>query len=219
MIRLSPVQALAATLISVAVATSLGEIYHYAATIVAPDWLAAAAVNSALALAALTLLRLNTRGLLSAGTRIAYVPALAVVVGSMALAKLTGRDQAVALSTAEIWSFAGSILWIPVIEELVFRGGVSQMFKAKLSPLWSAWFSAVIFTMVHGAPTLERLMSGNVGFALGAFLLALCCEALVYFSHSLLPAIAFHAACNATVMIFGILSPQWLAWLGPLYLK
>ncbi|MEN9835961.1 MAG: Type prenyl endopeptidase Rce1-like [Pseudomonadota bacterium] len=219
MTPLAPVQAIKATVISVVLAITLGEIYQFTSTLITPAWLAAATVNSVLALATLIYLKARATGLLRSGPRIVYAPALAVLVGSTLLAKLTAQDTLVDVDREKLWYFAASILWIPVIEELVFRGSVSQLLKQKVPPFWASWFSALIFTLVHGTPTLERILSGQLGFALGAFLLGICCEALVYFSGSLLPAVALHAACNATVMIFGVINPRWLDWLGPLYLK
>jgi membrane protease YdiL (CAAX protease family) len=219
MTRLAPAQAIVATVFSVCVTIVLGESYQCASQALSPEWLAAGAVNSFLAALAFAYLWHKDRDLLSPGVRLAYVPALIVLCGSMLLAKLTANGDTMPVDEKQTLYFVASFAWVPIIEELVFRGGIGRMLRPKIGPLWAAWFSALIFTMVHGTPTLERALNGQVGFALGAFLLGICCEALLYFSGSLLPGIAFHAACNATVMIFGVINPRWLDWLGPLYLK
>lgn len=219
MTRLAPAMALMTTLVSLCVAVILGEVYQFASHVIAPEWMAAASINSIIGIVVFARIWHRDRLLISLGLRQAYLPAFIVLFGSILLAKLTAEGDTVPMGTEQAVYFVASIAWIPVIEELVFRGGISPMLRAKVGPLWASWFSALIFTMVHGTPTLERLAHGQVGFALGAFLLGICCEALLYWSGSLLPGIAFHAACNATVMIFGVISPKWLDWLGPLYLK
>ena len=110
------------------------------------------------------------------------------------------------------------ILWIPPAEELVFRAGVGRLFRrlAGGSP-WAAWFSALTFALVHAGPTLARLLAGQVGAPLGPFLLGLACEALLAASGRLLPAVALHAACNATAAVFAAGDARWLDWLGFLY--
>ena len=217
--RLAPAQAIVVTVLCILVAVVLGETYQCASQVISPDWLAAGCVNSLLAIGALTHLWLKDRGLLSPSVRLAYVPALFILCGSMLLAKLTAQGGTAYVDDKQWVYFLASFLWIPPIEELVFRGGIGRILRPKIGPLWGAWFSAIIFTMAHGTPTAQRIINGQVGFALGAFLLGICCEGLLYLTGSLLPGIALHAACNATVMIFGVINPRWLDWLGPLYLK
>ena len=107
---------------------------------------------------------------------------------------------------------------MPLVEELVFRAGIGAVYRRLSPPIWAAWFAALVFALVHANPTWSNLRHGQVGLALGAFFLGLCCEYLMIKTGRILPCIAFHSACNATVMIFGILDKRWLDWLAPLYL-
>ncbi len=138
------------------------------------------------------------------------LPAVVIVAGAAALAAfsrvLGGGDVP---PPALGWQQLAFILLIPPIEELVFRVGIGTVFRQRGGPLWGAWFSAIVFALAHTGPSL--------GLPLGPFLLGLACEALYIRSGRLAPAVLFHAACNATVVIFALGDARWLQWLRLLY--
>ncbi len=203
---------LAATL---ALAVTLAEIYAAVAPLTGGvGWAAAFAVHAAFAGVALSFR--EKRALMRPAAPRFFLPALAIVAGTLALvaaghlfggatSRGVGREQLV-------W-----VLFVPWVEELVFRAGIGDAFRRLGGPLWGSWFSAIVFALVHGQPTLANMMALKVGLPLGPFLLALCGEALYVKSGKLLPAVAFHAACNATVVLFAYGDARWLDWLGLLY--
>ncbi|MEY4630412.1 MAG: hypothetical protein RIQ81_532, partial [Pseudomonadota bacterium] len=111
-----------------------------------------------------------------------------------------------------------SVLLAPLIEELVYRGLFARRFRARHGYLAGSYFSAVLFAWVHAWPSLANLLAGQPGgVPPGPLLLALICDWLYVKTGSLWPAVAFHAACNATPAIFAVLDPRWLKWFGALY--
>ena len=194
-----------------------GELYS-AASVRAwmPSWIVIGLINSAISVA-LLVLNPKMRAYLDRrrASGWAWLPALAILIGSFVLA-LTSQTPRPARPIA--WTyFVGSCTWIPVVEEIVFRGGVSPLFRRVTNPLWSAYFSSLVFAFAHNVPTFYRLVRLDVGIPLGPFLLGLCCEGLVFWTRSLWPGIAFHCACNATVLVFTLMAPGWLDRLSWLY--
>lgn len=111
-----------------------------------------------------------------------------------------------------------SVLFAPVMEELVYRGLFASRFRARHGYLAGSYFAAVLFAWVHSWPSLAEIMRGQFGgVPPGPLLLALTCDWLYVRIGSLWPAIAFHAACNATPAIFAMIDPRWLKWFGVLY--
>ncbi len=144
-----------------------------------------------------------------------YLPAAIILVGTIILASVTrlaGSAPQGAAAMPLAW-----VLWVPPVEEVVFRAGLGQAFRRLARPLWAAWFASLTFALVHANPTVANLLSGHLGLPLGPFLLGLCCEGLVQATGRLAPAVAFHAACNATVALFAWGDARWLDWLSPLY--
>lgn len=109
------------------------------------------------------------------------------------------------------------ILWVPMVEELVFRVGIGRWLRSWLGIFWGAWFGSVLFSLVHAAPTFSNLMAGQIGLPFGPFLLGLCCELLYMVSGRVWSIVALHAACNTTVVIFALGDDRWLQWLDFLY--
>lgn len=106
---------------------------------------------------------------------------------------------------------------VPIVEEYFFRLGIGTHLRRYAGVLWGSYFSAMLFSVVHSYPTVARLMDGQIGLLLGPFLLGLICEALFGYVRRLGPAIAFHMACNGTVVLFSLVDPRWLDWLRVLY--
>jgi membrane protease YdiL (CAAX protease family) len=103
-------------------------------------------------------------------------------------------------------------VWIPVIEECIFRGAVGRWLQTKLGAYWGIYLSAIFFAALHSSPPQSWMPP------IGPFLLALCCELIVRISGRLAPAILLHACCNASPLVFALLDARWLGWLSELYL-
>ncbi len=220
--RLGVREGVALVALTIGIAILFGEAYASAATLIHPPWLAALGVNLLLGIVVATwrLKQGANRLFLPVAARW-YAPAATVLLLCLLVA-WTSRyvlkpSDAVSpspdLGTVP-WAW---LVWVPIAEEVVFRAGIGQSLRLQAPRMWAAWFSAAIFALVHAHPTLAHVIAGEVGLATGPFLLALCCEALVAWSGSILPAILLHAACNATVVVFQTVDERWLRWLDFLY--
>ena len=148
-----------------------------------------------------------------------FIPAVVALVGSSAMAIVFPSEGRFSLAGQNLGFLIASSTVIPVFEEVVFRGGVSRILSKAHPGVWSGYFSALVFSAAHTTPSFARVLSLQVGVPLGPFLLAVICEFLVRRTNSLLPAIAFHCACNSTVLIFQWWSPGWLDHLSAFYLR
>jgi membrane protease YdiL (CAAX protease family) len=111
------------------------------------------------------------------------------------------------------------ILWIPVVEEIVFRVGVGNFFRKLGSISLGSYFSAIVFALVHSSLSLKNLFSLNFFLPLGPLLLGLIAEFLYLKSDKkVFPIIAFHASCNLSVVVFSMFDARWLTWLRLLYI-
>src|SRR5690606_2634558 len=77
------------------------------------------------------------------------------------------------------------IVIVPLLEEIVFRLGFGEFFRRKAGDLWGAYFSALLFALVHTLPTPANLFSLQIGLPLGPFLLGIINERLYIKSSSL----------------------------------
>lgn len=147
-----------------------------------------------------------------------YVPSLLILVGACVLVLgshflVPSQTQPSVAPPPLAW-----ILWIPLVEEVVFRLGVGGIIRRCAGANWlGVWFSALCFAWIHTEPTLANLASGHWGLPLGPFMLGLADAVLLLYSGTLWPAITLHAACNATAMIFALGDARWLNWLAFLY--
>lgn len=188
--------------------------YGFLARNLSPGWLFIALIHSVVAVG---LWRFGT-GLRMArrwGVR-AYAPALIILGGSLGAAWLTRNwvDGAPAIDLALDPRVLGFVLWIPIVEELVFRYGIGGWARQRLGTFWGAYASAVVFAMAHGNGAWNQL-----ALPLGPLLLGLCCEWLYAASGRITAVMALHAACNASGWIFAAFDERWLDWLQALYLK
>jgi membrane protease YdiL (CAAX protease family) len=195
------------------VAVVLAEVYALVARLAGCEgWVAALGVHAVIALVIL----IRRPRLLQPPAARFFVPAAVIVLGCAALAafgRVLGGATARPVGNEQIvW-----ILAVPWAEELVFRAGLGDVCRRFGGPVWGSWFSAIAFALVHAQPTVANLLAFKVGLPLGPFLLALCCEALYVRSAKLLPGVAFHAACNASVVLFAYGDARWLDWLALLY--
>lgn len=215
--------------LSAALAIALAEGYRAVGMLLGTSaWEAAAALHSVLAVGVVVALFLKGRAdlLLPSGGAPgawiwmrgwrAYLPAVVVVVG-VSLLCLGSRSISPGGVMGGVPAPYAWIVWVPLVEELVFRGGIGQAFRRFAPAPWAAWFAALTFGLVHTQPTVANVLAGQIGLPLGPFLLGLACEAVVGTSGRLGPAVALHAACNATVSIFGYADARWLDWLGIFY--
>lgn len=210
-----------------AIAIALAELYHVVTPWVQEPWIGAAAVHSLIAVIVMMRFRVwedlswreemaKIPGLIRWLRRWPLTPAIVVVVGSTIMAWVSSRDgQATyrAIGAAQIaW-----ICWIPVVEEWVFRLGVSRHMQRLGGPWLGMYMSALVFSVVHTDPTLKHVLAGQVGLALGPFILALCNELLYKATGKRRSIIGLHAACNGTVVIFSLIDARWLERLGAFY--
>lgn len=154
------------------------------------------------------------------GSLIPWLATPIVLVGAYLLAEFTPKESSnIAIPGASNFYYSlATLTLIPFFEEIVFRCGVSPFLERFASGWWSAWFSAIVFSVAHTFPTWIRVVTLEIGLPLGPFLLGLCCEYLVRKWGKVGPAIAFHAACNATLYIFAEINPGWLKRLADFYL-
>lgn len=204
--------------LSIVAAVALAELYKPLRDLFETSWMAPALVHSALSLVVLGLAWRQGRlgALLRPGPLWALIPAAVVLVGSGLMILASRQSGTPEIGEASVpWAW---ILWVPVVEELVFRAGIGDAFrKTSGHVLWGSWFSALSFALVHTDPTLARLGALDFGLPLGPFLLGISCEALYVKTRSIIPAILLHAACNATAALFLKGDARWLDWLGFLY--
>lgn len=180
-----------------------------------PVWLAAAVVNSFIAILLLIFCYRQIFSGLSTGFG-CYLPALLILFLcflAILLSSLYGIPVRGEVPNRQYLL----VLWIPVVEEIVFRLGVGRWLRATGGNFLGVYCSAICFSLAHALPTWERIISGKVGIFVGAFFLGLVCEYLYMRNKSLLPGIAFHIACNCSVPIFIYFDQRWLDWLHVLY--
>lgn len=208
--------------ITLVITVSLGELYSLIIdTFHMTPWKAVVGAHMLVA-AALYLISGAVRSALRLqGTSyLAWIPAMAILLGSLALALSSqrGGPSYSVTGSSEIIYVLSTLTLIPIFEEIVFRAGVTSVLQRFAGPVWSIWFSALAFSVAHTQPTFERLINLRVGFLLGPFILGICCDMIVRRWGKLWPAIAFHSACNATVYIFSTWNPAWLSRLSGLYM-
>lgn len=215
---------LGAFFLALLLAAALAETYRLTAMLTDQSlWESAARVHTALALLILagwSRWRLPRRAAITVGqytlpVASAFIPGLAVLVAAFFASLSMSRASDLTVWTPEAWAM---ILWVPLVEELVFRVGFGGFFRRSLGPLFGGYVSAVLFALVHGLPTVSSLFRGNLGLPLGPLLLGLCNETLYVKTGRIGPIYFLHAACNATAVIFRTFDPRWLDWLSWFYL-
>ncbi len=117
------------------------------------------------------------------------------------------------------WLWVGSCIWVPLIEELIFRRGVGRLLKQRAGFWLGIYLASLIFALAHTGFPSGGSWTEMSAPPLGPFLLSLACELLYWRSQSLLGPLLLHAACNATPLIFLLLDPRWLDWLQVLYMR
>jgi len=224
-IQLDLKKLLALVVVTILGGLAFGALYQQMSKHLSPLWIAAAVCHSLLALAIIfMLLKKNqlskTFTFATSGpmpTKFLYTPSMIVgisVLFALIFSSFLGNSTPSKIDWKTQLAF---ILWIPVIEELVFRAGVGASLQKFAPGIWGIWFSALIFAWVHTSPTLAGLIGGQMGLPLGPFFLGLICEYLRVAGVSLVPAIIFHMVCNSTVVFFSLVDSRWMDWLSWLY--
>jgi membrane protease YdiL (CAAX protease family) len=111
------------------------------------------------------------------------------------------------------------VVLVPVVEELLFRGALTGLFYKISNSGWAAYFSVICFTALHGISSPSDIFSLNIGLFIGPMFLGAICEYLRFRGFSIIAAISFHAAANATIFLFFMLDSRWLNWLSVLYIS
>lgn len=228
-------KATALTMVMVATAVALAEILSLCSRLVSPPWLAAVIIHTFLATLVLLwhfskdrhckILAFESKPQVALLSRSPfaklpfgiYAPAASVLLGAMLLVSISRQFGSPSHAETPVIHLAW-VIWVPIVEEVVYRGGVMVLLLQRISLPWAAWFSAVLFALVHSQPTIAALSKFEFGIPLGPFLLGLATAAIFGLSNRLLPAIALHAACNMTAQVFAIGDDRWLDWLHYLYL-
>lgn len=78
-------------------------------------------------------------------------------------------DMAITPVTAGVlWFVAGGILWVPVGEEIIFRGFLQNAFRPRIGTLLAVLAQSAIFGIVHFYETIPTVLVINSGIVLGA---------------------------------------------------
>lgn len=181
-----------------------------------PDWVGIALLNSGLALLSLWLWQPQGLSPRPAPERYA-----AWAVGPLLLATTLlicfFSDQVESTKPSAypytMFEIIGLCLWVPIVEEIIFRRFLSNWIGQKLDGAWAIYISGLVFALAHTNPPL------NPWPPLGPFLLG-CAAALCYrASGRILAPILLHAACNGSAILFALYAPSWLELLSWLYQK
>ncbi|MGE0171140.1 MAG: lysostaphin resistance A-like protein [Oligoflexales bacterium] len=206
-------------------AVALGFLYGLQTHFPLDSWFFIACVNTVLSFtfAAVTLSEaknLRPRAFASfrmTGAQVAwFLPSLSflAVIGVAALvSRFVGSPTGQPLSN----TWVALVLWVPAVEEIVYRGAFGRAFRKLGGPFWGGYFSALFFSLMHTLPTWDRVLALQIGLPLGPLLLGIICEYLYFKSGRILVPIAFHAVANFSVVVFSLSDSRWFAWLDFLY--
>ncbi len=180
------------------------------------SWQAIALLNSGLALASLFLWK--TQAIPSPRHRdrkIAWAlgPALFSANIIAIIFSLVSDGPPLSTYSFSILEILGLCLWIPVIEEIIFRRFISEWIGLHWEDIGCIYFSGLIFALAHTSPPV------NPWPPLGPFLLGCACTWAYRASGRILPPILLHAACNLSAVLFTAFAPSWLTRLSWLYQK
>lgn len=216
---------LGALFLALLVSIALAEIYQYTAKFIQPSWLAAAIVHSVLSIILLRFL-LTKESTLPPKNKISfyfqshkispYLPGIILItlpILAVTLSSFFGNTQYSPIKIDQ-WAW---VIWVSIIEEIVFRYGIGGFFRKKIGIFWGAYISIFIFSFVHSSPTIENILNAKVGLPLGPLLLGILCEVLYIHTGKLSSSILLHAAGNGSIIIFSIFDSRWLSWLQFFY--
>lgn len=203
-----------ALLLTLAIPITLAYLYN---ALPLQTWLAAAIANSVISLLLLAYYRRHLSMLfLSRHNLRFYLPSLAVLL-FCALAILGASFYARPLRGTVPAHHYLWLIWIPIVEEIVFRLGIGSWLRSLAGNFWGSYCSALCFALAHTLPSWERISAGEVGIPVGPLLLGAICEFIFVRSRSLMPCIVFHVVCNASVPLFLYFDQRWFVWLSLLF--
>jgi CAAX prenyl protease-like protein len=127
------------------------------------------------------------------------------------LAVFSGQLASLAQPERGIWftfRALGSVLTIPIVEELAFRGYIPRRLVARRfeavayehTPIWTILLSALLFALLHDATSAALV----VGLLYGL---------LARWTGGLREAVIAHATTNAALLVHGVLTHDWTSWL------
>ncbi|RZA22527.1 MAG: CPBP family intramembrane metalloprotease [Proteobacteria bacterium] len=172
-------------------------------------WVVMAGVNTFIASAILFLFKTQPPPSPSAKLRLAalVLPAL-ILVGTLIL--IFFAPTSTEKISYEWWEIAGLVLWVPVVEEIVFRRALFVWLSQRFPKFWSLYLSALIFALAHSSPPTFIP-------PLGPFLLGLLAAWSYQSTRWLLTPILLHSVCNGSAILFACYAPGWLDRLSWLY--
>ncbi|MBC7659601.1 MAG: CPBP family intramembrane metalloprotease [Chitinophagaceae bacterium] len=178
-------------------------------------WIIVAFINTALAVLVLWLWKIDAEPLSPVPQRIAaWSLGLWVILGSSLLIYFsTYISKETHDHGYTLYDFLALCLWIPVVEEIVFRRFLSQWIGLRVQGLWAIYVSGLAFALAHTSPPLHPWPP------LGPFLLGCACTWVYRATGRTLAPIILHAACNASAVMFAVYAPSWLDHLSLLYQK
>lgn len=212
------------SVLSIAISIICSEIILLIVNMGVSNWAAAAVFHGFIAALLLVVLALkpqlnlsnsNRLSLLDKHPSLVYLPALLVLLISLLLV-IIKAETPFKYSHISSKSFV-TITLIPIVEEICYRLGLSGLLSKIGGQFWGGYFSILVFTTMHGLPSIDRIFNQQVGFFLGPFLLAIVCELIFTWSKQLFPAILLHMVCNSTGVIFSWAGGYWLNVFGFLY--
>ncbi len=205
----------------------LAELYRFTARFIGDPRLAAASANSLLTVILLMVGLKFIEKKVFDGRQLGsflqlksfyyYLPSLLIVsfcLFAALISTLVGGAERQAFPASLLYT----VLWVPIVEEFVFRVGVTWIFKRWGGLFWASYFSVVLFSFSHSFPSLENVLSGNVGLSFPPLLLGIFCQVFYLLSGKISTAIVFHGVCNGSVIIFNWLDQRWLDWLSMFYI-
>ncbi|MES2743857.1 MAG: CPBP family intramembrane glutamic endopeptidase [Bdellovibrionota bacterium] len=173
-------------------------------------WVLMAGVNTFIALAIVFLFKTQLPSSTpSVKVRVAAwaLPAI-ILLGTLTL--IVTAPASTASTQYEWWEILGLVLWVPVIEEFVFRRALFVWLSQRFPKFWSLYLSALVFALAHSSPPTFIP-------PLGPFLLGLLAAWSYQSTQRLLAPILLHSVCNGSAILFACYAPGWLDRLSWLY--
>ena len=111
---------------------------------------------------------------------------------------------------------------VPLIEETLFRGGISQKLRFYLGHRVGFALSLVVFCMCHNpfkGFSATHIFEFVAFFGLGVFLLGVLLETVWQKWKSMYVQVVVHGLANGAAVVTTLLPGTWKAWLSPLLLQ
>jgi membrane protease YdiL (CAAX protease family) len=116
-------------------------------------------------------------------------------------------DYMTLFSTAALFLFIKSVILVPIVEEVIFRGYIlSSFIKIKKYDIWGVLLSAALFSLIHISGE-AKLSAFNIGLVSG----------VIYLRFGLISAIFYHSIYN--FIWFGFVIYPNIYWKGIQFLE